>query len=254
MIPSINVARASSAPSGAGALRGLRQQPVQPVHSPVRAPDGQVARRDAAAERVLAGHLGALHVGLCGVAPGDDDGTRDPRDHALLPQREGPRVDPALAALRGRQDEQRRVGRAQPGAQLAEEVAVAGGIQQVDLHAVVHERCDRESDRPALADRGRVVVAGGGALGDRSDPGDRAGVREQRVHQRRLPGSGGSDEDHVADARGRGGGDRCRRTSRPAIGSDRHGNHLREDLCSGSHTLPVRDHNPRSAKDRSAAE
>ncbi len=49
-------------------------------------------------------------------------------------------------AVDGRDDEQGGVGGAQAGAQLADEVGVAGGVEQVDLDRRVLERGDSDSD------------------------------------------------------------------------------------------------------------
>ena len=71
-----------------------------------------------------------------------DDRARHADRGALLPLGDGRGVDRAFAPRVGRYDEQRGVGGAQPGAQLADEVAVAGGVDEVDLVAVVQERGD----------------------------------------------------------------------------------------------------------------
>ena len=175
-----------------GRLAGgrLGQQPVQPGER-LAVPDRQVERCDPAAEGLLAGRDGGLQVAAGVVAPGHHDGARHADRGALLPLRDGGRVDRALAALLedlgAGDDEQRGVGGAQSGAQLTDEVAVAGGVDQVDLGAVVQERGDGQRDRALLADRGRVVVAHRAAVDDGAGAGDGGGVREQGLDQGRLP-------------------------------------------------------------------
>ena len=175
-----------------GALGGLADQSVQAAHRVALSAERQVERGHARPEGVLAGGHRRLDVRTRVVAPGDDDGTRHPDRRALLPLGDRRRVDRALPAGGGGHDEQRRVGRAQPGAQLTDEVAVAGGVDQIDLRvgAVrrgVHEGSDGQRDRALLADGRGVVVAHGAAVDDGACPGDRARVREEGLDERRLP-------------------------------------------------------------------
>ena len=176
---------------------GLREQAVEAGHR-LAVADRQVERGDAGAEALLAGRDRGLQVGARVVAAGDDDRARHADRGALLPLRDGGRVDRAFAALVRGDDEQGGVGGAQAGAQLADEVPVAGGVDQVDLGVLVEDRGDGQRDRPLLAHRGGIVVADRGAVDDGARAGDRGGVGEQRLDQGRLPRSGGPDEDHVA--------------------------------------------------------
>ena len=114
---------------------------------------------------------------------------------ALAPQAAGRRVD----ALVGGDHEHRAVGGPQPGAQLADEVGVAGGVEQVDLDVAVHQRRQGEPDRALLPVLGLVEVGDRRALDRRTGPGQHTGRDQERLDQCRLPGSGGPDEDHVAD-------------------------------------------------------
>ena len=98
----------------------------------------------------------------------------------------------------GADHEQGGVGGAQPGAQLADEVGVAGGVEQVDLDVVVHERRDGQATErccrtaagswsltvvPSVTEPARLIVPVCG---------------QQRLDQRRLPGPGVADQHHVA--------------------------------------------------------
>ena len=103
------------------AVVGLQRQ-VERQH-------GGAGRVVAAVEHPLADRHHALEVGAGGVQPGDDDGARHADLGALVPQLLGGAVE----AVGRRDDEQRAVGRAQAGPQLADEVRVAGGVEQVDL-------------------------------------------------------------------------------------------------------------------------
>ena len=75
---------------------------------------------------------------------------------ALLPERGGGGVH----AVDGGDHEQRGVGGAQAGAQLADEVGVAGGVEQVDLDAVVQ----RAARRPGSPSAAGVTAAGSWSL------------------------------------------------------------------------------------------
>ncbi len=235
MMPSMSSPRAVLGAVRGPVGRGLGEQPVQPGQR-LAVPDGQVERRDAVAERLLAGGDGGFQVAAGVVAAGHHDGARHAHRGALLPLRDGGRVDRALAALLGGHlgggdHEQRGVGGAQPGAQLADEVAVAGGVDQVDLDAVVHQRRHGQRDRALLADRGRVVVAHRAAVDDGAGPRDRRGVRQQRLDQGRLPRPGGPDQDHVAQLGRIAGGEH----RRPAL-------RTRSGICSDGHGRPPPQH------------
>ena len=155
----------------------------------------QVDRHDLVAERRLRLRHHAVVVGASVVELGDHDDAGHADLGALAPQLLGRLVD----ALVGRDHEQRAVGGAQAGAQLTDEVGVAGGVEQVDLHAVVHQRRERESGRALLALLGLVVVADGRALHDRTCPGKHTGRDQEGLDQSRLPGSRRAHQGHVAD-------------------------------------------------------
>ena len=107
----------------------------------------QVERVHAVAEQPLADGHAVVEVGARPVELGDDDRAGEPDCGALVPQLHGAGVD---AVDRG-DDEQRGVGRAQAGPQLADEVGRAGGVEQVDLDARVLERQQRQAHRPLQA-------------------------------------------------------------------------------------------------------
>jgi hypothetical protein len=167
-----------------------------------------VDRHHVVAEGGLAVGQGLVVVGARVVQPGDRDGARHAHRGTLLPQTDRGRVD-AFRAVDRRHDEERGVRGPQAGAQLTDEVGVAGGVQQVDLDAVVQHRRAGQRDRALLPDRRRIVVGDRGALGHRTCPGDRRGGRQQRLHQRRLPRTGVAHQHHVANPAGFGHHRRC---------------------------------------------
>ena len=155
-----------------------------------------VERKDAGAERVLARRERRGEVGAGLVELGDDDRPRHVDGGALVPQHPGGAVDRVDRA----DDEQRCVGGPKAGAQFADEVGVAGGVDQVDLDLAAHQGSEREAHAALLAVLGRVVVADGGACGDRAGARDRPAGRQQHLGQGRLACARVPDQHHVAHA------------------------------------------------------
>ncbi len=132
-------------PGGSGVVGDLLgQQPDQAADGTggvrVAGVHRQVQREYAVAEGLLAGLHGALELGARGVNLGYDHGARHADRGALVPQDAGHAVD----AVGGRHHEQGGVRGAQAGAQVPDEVGIAGGVEQVDLHPGVLERGDRQ--------------------------------------------------------------------------------------------------------------
>ena len=190
MMPSISsprssVMRSSSAAAGAPSVRVaagvvvqlLRQQPDQPGDGP--RPHRQVQRRHAVAEGLAAGGQGRLKSArwwsILVITTARGMPTAAHSSHSILVS--------AVDALGGGDGEQRCVGRAQPGPQVAREVGVAGRVEQVDLDAVVDDRREGQVDRTLLPDLGLVEVADRGAVLDAARALDRAGRGEQRLDQ-----------------------------------------------------------------------
>ena len=132
------------------------------------------------------------------VQLGDDDGARRARVGALVPQHRGQAVD----AVGGGDGEEGGVGRSQACPQVTDEVGVAGSVQEVHLDVVVHERRQGQVDRALLPDLDLVEIADGAAVLHAAGPLDRACRGEQRLSQRRLPGSGVADQHNVAHVLG----------------------------------------------------
>jgi hypothetical protein len=104
-----------------------------------------------------------------------------------------------LQALDARHDEHREVGHPHGGAQLADEVCVAGRIQHVDLVAAPLDRREGGGDRDLTLDLLLVEVAHGVALGDLAEPRRRTRLEEDRFGHRGLSRAPVADEDDVAD-------------------------------------------------------
>ena len=84
---------------------------------------------------------------------------------------------------------------------LAEEVGVAGGVDDVDLDVADRERGQGERDRHVALDLLGLEVAHRRAVVDPALSGDRTGGEEQGLGQRRLARAVVSDQGDVADAR-----------------------------------------------------
>ena len=173
MIPSISALRAVSISgrcSGSGlALDAARRRssrttvcdsrPMTPGRAAVVGGHRQVERQHAVAEDPLADRDRLVEVGPVLVELGDHDRARHADGRALLPQHLGRAVD----AVDRADHEERGVGGAQAGPQVADEVGVARGVEQVDLDPRVHQGRQRQRDRALLSLLGLVEVADGGA-------------------------------------------------------------------------------------------
>ncbi len=156
---------------------------------------GHVERQDLVAERRLRGREYAVVVGAGLVELGDHDGARHAHLGALAPQGGGGVVD----GLAGRDHEQRAVRGAEPGADLAHEVGVPGGVDEVDLGVAVDDGRDGQRDGALVGPLGLLEVADRRALLDRPCAGDGSCGGEQRLDQGGLARTARSDQHHVAD-------------------------------------------------------
>ena len=207
MIPSISVPRSSSIASeydasgawvvGAFAVGvlvvRLRQQPDQAGTRACRRPD--TAASTLSPNACLRRCESALVVGAGVVELGDHHGARHADLSALQPQRLGRVVD----TLVGGDHEQRAVRGPQPGPQLADEVGVAGRVDQVDLDPVVLERREREADRSLLRDLRLVAVAHRGAVDDGALSGEYPGGDQQGLDECGLAATRWAHQHHIAD-------------------------------------------------------
>ena len=172
----------------------LRQQSDQPGGGARVVGERQVERQHAGAEDALADRDRLVEVGTFLVQLGDHHRSRHGDRGALLPEHPGRAVN---TVDRG-DHEQCGVGGPQPCPEVSDEVGVAGGVQQVDLHPVVLEGGQRQRDRALLACLRLVEVADRCPVLHPAGAGDGAGRREQRLHQRGLAGSGVADQHDVA--------------------------------------------------------
>ena len=108
-----------------------------------------------------------------------------------------------LDALDRGHHEHREVGGTQRGGDVADEVGVPGGVDHVDLVAVVLERGDGQRHRDPPPRLLGVEVGDGVAVLDLAETGDRPGGEEQRLGERRLARSAVAHEGDVADLLGR---------------------------------------------------
>ncbi len=155
----------------------------------------EVHRQHRVAERLPGLPHHPVVVGAGMVELGDDHDARHPDVGTLAPQGPGRLVD----ALVGGDHEHRAVRRPQPRPQLADEVGVARGVEQVDLHPLVHQGRERQAHRPLLPHLRLVEVADGAALRRAARPVKHTGRDQKGLDQGRLARSGGADEGHVAD-------------------------------------------------------
>ena len=162
--------------------------------------DRQEDREHLVSERGLGLRENARVVGPGVVELGHHHRARHRHLGALLPQPGGRVVD----ALVGGDHEERAVGGAEPGAELADEVGVPGGVDEVDLGAVVAHRRDGQAHGSAVCALGVLEVRHRGAVDDRARPGDGARGGEQRLQEGGLAGGAGPDQDDVANPVGPG--------------------------------------------------
>ena len=191
----LRLGRALLAGAAAVVVDLLRQQADQTSGGSVVGGQREIEGQYAVPEDALAHGHGLVEVGALLVDLGDDHCARHADRRALLPQQTRAAVD---TVHRG-DDEQCGVRGAEPGAEVTDEVGVPGGVQQVDLDAVVLERRQRQRDRALLAHLRLVEVAHRGAVLDATGPRDRPGRDEQGLDERRLPRSGVADQHDVAD-------------------------------------------------------
>ena len=95
-------------------------------------------------------------------------------------------------------DEDREVGGAERGSDVADEVGVPGGVEHVDLDALVLEGCDAERRGDPASGFLGVEVGDRVAVLHPALAGDRPGDEEQRLGERRLARSAVADECDVA--------------------------------------------------------
>ena len=155
----------------------------------------QVDRQHPVAEDVARLRHDAVEVGAGVVELRDDDHPGHGHVGALVPERPSRLVDPLV---RG-DDEQRTVGSPQAGSHLAHEVDVPGGVQQVHLHAVVHQRREGEADGAPLTVLDLLEVAHRGAVLGAPGPVQHPGLDQQPLDEGGLPRARRTHDQDVAN-------------------------------------------------------
>ena len=156
--------------------------------------DGQLQRRDARAELVLQLVERARERRTLAVELVHEDRSREPQIRGHAPRGLGLHLD----ALDGGHHEEDEVGGPQCGGDVAHEVGVAGGVEDVDLVALVLERRDTERHRDRAPRFLRVEVGRGRAVLDAALSWDGAGDEQQGLGERCLPGPAVSHHGDVA--------------------------------------------------------
>ena len=119
-----------------------------------------------------------------------------------MPARPGQRdrrLQAGLDVPGGVHREERGLRRGEPCHDLGREIGVAGRVDQLDPRALVLEAGDREGQRLLALLLLGLVVQAGRAVVDAAEPGDRAGVEEKPLGQRRLAGAGVGGQDDAAE-------------------------------------------------------
>ena len=155
----------------------------------------EVDGQDPLAEGVARLRHDAVHVGAGVIDLGDDDHPWHGHVGALTPERPRLLVDPLV---RG-DDEQRAVRSPEARSHLPHEVDVPRGVQQVDLHAVVHQRREREPDGASLTVLDLLEVTHGRAVLGAAGPVQHSGRHQQPLDEGGLPRTRRAHDQDVAD-------------------------------------------------------
>ena len=158
---------------------------------------GDLERAQASLEALLEGLEGAEEVGALAVETVDHDGPGQPVLVGVLPDL----LRLHLHAGHRIHDDDGRARRAQSRPRVGHEVAVSGGVDQVEAVALPVAEGDGGAERDLALDLVGVEVGGGGAVIDLAEPVDGAGREEDAFHQRCLADSAVPREAHVANLR-----------------------------------------------------
>ena len=157
--------------------------------------DRQVERRDLRPERRAQGVERRARVRVLAVALVEHEACRRAGGAPGLDRGLEPGVDPAG----GVDHEQGRVGRVEALDHLADEVGVAGRVDEGDLVLAVLERPDGEAQRTALLLLLGLVVEVGRSVIDTAQARDRAGSKEHLLREGGLAAPGMSGEHDAPD-------------------------------------------------------
>ena len=166
------------------------------VHHGITAAGGQIQRQALGPERFaqLLQHVGAVRIAAVDLV--DDD---QAAQFALARKLHQPLRERIDAAHRAHHDGHR-LDRLEHRQRLAEEVRVAGRVDDVDVHALVVEAADGGVERVLQALLLRIEIRHRGAALQAAARAYGAGLQQQRLQQRGLARAGLTDQCDVADA------------------------------------------------------
>ena len=157
--------------------------------------DRELERGDAGAEPRPELVERALEVGTLTVELVDEDHARQVQLRGDPPDRLGLHLD----AIDRADHEHRKVGHPQRGVDVADEVGVARGVDEVDLVAFPLERGQRQRQAQVPLLLLGLEVTDRGAVLDATRSGDRSRSEQEGLGERGLARSGVPDKRHVAD-------------------------------------------------------
>ena len=158
--------------------------------------DGDLERRDLAAELVAEGIDGRHRVRVLAIAAGDDEEGRASLRPALGDGVLGARPD-GRTRVGG---DERPIDRGERGDHLTHEVGIAGGVDDGDAMVVMAERRDRERQRQLALLLLGLRVEARGAVVHATGTGDGTGGMEHVLGEGGLPGAGLACEHEVPQA------------------------------------------------------
>ena len=158
-------------------------------------PDGELEGCHARAEHGPQLVQSALERGPLPVQLVDEDHAGQAAGGGHLPHGLRLHLDP----LHGADHEHHQVGSGEGGVHLAQEVGVAGAVDDVDLVPFVLERGQGQRHRDLALDLLGVEVGGGAPVLHPALAGDRSGAEQKGLGQGGLPGSAVTHECDVAD-------------------------------------------------------
>ena len=165
--------------------------PLKPRSSPMRQLDGD----DGAAQGFAHGNQRAIEAGALAIEAVDDDKARQPERIGFGPHFLGLHLD----AGNGIDDDQRRVGDAQAGTRIGQEVAHARRVDEIDLGLVPLGPGEAGRQRVLPGDFFVVVISDRRPIVDTPQAGRRSSGIEQGGDQLGLARSAVSDDSDVAD-------------------------------------------------------
>ncbi len=157
--------------------------------------DRDVHGKDAGAKMLAGGSQDLVEIRIDFVQGIDDQNLGDAEIRGVIPDPLGADADAVL----GMDDDQGKIGHAQRAEGLADEIQVAGGVDDVELlaHPFGVEQGGLDGDVPLLfAD---VIVGNGAAVGDAAHAADDAAASQHGFAQHGFAAGSMADDGEVAD-------------------------------------------------------